>query len=147
MDYEVKDHDHYGLSVIEVDDEEWALGSDEEADKAVKSCIKESLWAFNKTFLADHTGLPVDVFAALQKDCESSNDAIYTLIEKCGDMNSLVSDAISSDGRGHFLSHYDGHEKEWSDLDQGIQLGILLAMNQGDLDDKDVNDLFFYRID
>lgn len=147
MDYEVKDYDNYGLTAIEIDGEEWILGTDEEADKATFSYIKESLWAFNKTFLADHTGLPVDVFAALQVDCENSNDAIYTLIEKCGDMNSLVSDAISSDGRGHFLSPYDGHEKEWSDLDQGIQLGILLAMNQGDLDDKDVNDLFFYRID
>jgi hypothetical protein len=145
MDYDVKDYDHYGLSIIEVDGEEWALGTDEEADKATVSCIKESLWAFNKTFLADHTGLPVDVFAALQKDCESSNDAIYTLIEKCGDMEIFVNDAVSSDGRGHFLSPYDGEEQEWSDLSEEVQLGVLLAMNQGDLEDENVYNLFFYR--
>jgi hypothetical protein len=139
--------DYYKLSTVEIDGEEWALGNDTEVDKAVKSYIEETLWAFNKTFLADHTGLPVEVFAALQVDCENSNDAIYTLIEKCGDMDSLVSDAVSSDGRGHFLSPYDGREKEWNDLDQEIQLGILLAMNQGDLEDENVYNLFFYRID
>lgn len=139
------DYDHYGLSVIEIDGEEWAVGTDGQANKATFSYIKESLWAFNKTFLADHTGLPVEVFAALQVDCENSNDAIYTLIEKCGDMDSLVSDAVSSDGRGHFLSPYDGEEKEWRDLDQETQLGILMAMNQGDLEDENVYNLFFYR--
>jgi hypothetical protein len=139
--------DYYKLSTVEIDGEEWALGNDTEVDKAVKSYIEETLWAFNKTFLADQTGLPEEVFAVLQVDCENSNDAILSIIEKCGDMDSLVSDAVSSDGRGHFLSPYDGEEKEWSDLDQGIQLGILLAMNQGDLENQDVTDLFFYRID
>ena len=139
--------DYYKLSTVEIDGEEWALGTDEEANKAVKSYIKESLWAFNKTFLADQTGLPEEVFAALQVDCENSNDAILSIIEKCGDMDSLVSDAVSSDGRGHFLSPYDGEEKEWSDLSQEVQLQVLLAMNQGDLENQDVNDLFFYRID
>ncbi len=139
--------DYYKLSTVEINGEEWALGNDTEVDKAVKSYIEETLWAFNKTFLADQTGLPEEVFAALQVDCENSNDAILSIIEKCGDMDSLVSDAVSSDGRGHFLSAYDGEEKEWSDLDQGIQLGILLAMNQGDLENQDVTDLFFYRID
>jgi hypothetical protein len=60
-------------------------------------------------------------------------------------MDTLVSDAVSSDGRGHFLSPYDGHEKEWGDLSEEVQLGILLAMNQGDLAEEDVYNLFFYR--
>ena len=147
MDYEVKDYDHYGLTAIQIDGEEWILGSDTEVNEAVKSYIEETLWAFNKSFLANQTGLPEEVFSTLQQDCESSNDAILSIVEKCGDMDTLVSDAVSSDGRGHFLSPYDGHEKEWNDLDQEIQLGILLAMNQGDLDleDENVYNLFFYR--
>jgi hypothetical protein len=143
MDYDVKDYN--GLQVIEIDGKEWALFTDEEADKAVKSYIEESLWAFNKSFLSDQTGLPEEVFSTLQQDGESSNDAILSIVEKCGDMDTLVSDAMSSDGRGHFLSPYDGHEKEWGDLSEEVQLGILLAMNQGDLEDENVYNLFFYR--
>jgi hypothetical protein len=143
MDYDVKDYN--GLQVIEIDGKEWALFTDEEADKAVKSYIEESLWAFNKSFLSDQTGLPEEVFSTLQQDGESSNDAILSIVKKCGDMDTLVSDAVSSDGRGHFLSPYDGHEKEWGDLSEEVQLGILLAMNQGDLAEEDVYNLFFYR--
>jgi hypothetical protein len=143
MDYDVKDYN--GLQVIEIDGKEWTLFTDEEADKAVKSYIEESLWAFNKSFLADQTGLPEEVFSTLQQDCESSNDAILSIVEKCGDMDTLVSDAVSSDGRGNFLSPYDGHEKKWGDLSEEVQLGILLAMNQGDLEDENVYNLFFYR--
>ena len=143
MDYDVKDYN--GLQVIEIDGKEWTLFTDEEADKAVKSYIEESLWAFNKSFLSGQTGLPEEVFSTLQQGCESSNDAILSIVEKCGDMDTLVSDAVSSDGRGHFLSPYDGHEKEWGDLSEEVQLGILLAMNQGDLAEEDVYNLFFYR--
>jgi hypothetical protein len=143
MDYDVNDYN--GLQVIEIDGKEWALFTDEEADKAVKSYIEESLWAFNKSFLSDQTGLPEEVFSTLQQDGESSNDAILSIVEKCGDMDTLVSDAMSSDGRGHFLSPYDGHEKEWGDLSEEVQLGILLAMNQGDLAEENVYNLFFYR--
>jgi enamine deaminase RidA (YjgF/YER057c/UK114 family) len=143
MDYDVKDYN--GLQVIEIDGEEWTLFTDEEANKAVKSYIEESLWAFNKSFLSGQTGLPEEVFSTLQQGCESSNDAILSIVEKCGDMDTLVSDAVSSDGRGHFLSPYDGHEKEWGDLSEEVQLGILLAMNQGDLAEEDVYNLFFYR--
>jgi enamine deaminase RidA (YjgF/YER057c/UK114 family) len=131
--------------VIEIDGEEWTLFTDEEANKAVKSYIEESLWAFNKSFLSGQTGLPEEVFSTLQQGCESSNDAILSIVEKCGDMDTLVSDAVSSDGRGHFLSPYDGHEKKWGDLSEEVQLGILLAMNQGDLEDENVYNLFFYR--
>jgi hypothetical protein len=143
MDYDVNDYN--GLQVIEIDGKEWALFTDEEADKAVKSYIEESLWAFNKSFLSDQTGLPEEVFSTLQQGCESSNDAILSIVEKCGDMDTLVSDAVSSDGRGHFLSPYDGHEKKWGDLSEEVQLGILLAMNQGDLAEENVYNLFFYR--
>jgi hypothetical protein len=34
------------------------------------------------------------------------------LIDRLWDIDSLVEDAISADGRGHFLSSYDGDENE-----------------------------------
>ena len=44
-----------------------------------------------------------------EKHCESANDTILALID---DLDEFVQDAISSDGRGHFLSSYDGEEVE-----------------------------------
>jgi len=50
--------------------------------------------------------------AATANNCESNNDTIYNLIEKLDDIDSFVSAAISADGRGHFMSSYDGNENE-----------------------------------
>lgn len=44
-----------------------------------------------------------------QQKAESSNDTIQNLI---GDFDAFVDDAISADGRGHFISFYDGEENE-----------------------------------
>ena len=47
------------------------------------------------------------------KKCEGANDAILALIKKTdGGLDGFVEDAISADGRGHFLSSYDGDENE-----------------------------------
>lgn len=43
------------------------------------------------------------------KLCESANSLVKSLIV---DLDHFVSDAISADGRGHFLSGYDGVEIE-----------------------------------
>jgi hypothetical protein len=43
------------------------------------------------------------------KLCESARPIVEALIE---DMDHFVSDAICADGRGHFLSQYDGEENE-----------------------------------
>jgi hypothetical protein len=49
------------------------------------------------------------------KKCEGANDAILALIEKTdGGLDGFVEEAISADGRGHFLSSYDGNENHES---------------------------------
>ena len=45
----------------------------------------------------------------LSEKCESSNEAVKSLIE---DFDHFVDDAVLTDGRGHFLSSYDGEENE-----------------------------------
>lgn len=93
--------------------EEYLVLTDSEADDAVKDYIKESVWSFNASFLSCQTGLPEEVFIALQDKCESANDTIMELIEHHGEgFNSFVEEAVSSDGRGHFISAYDGEENE-----------------------------------
>jgi hypothetical protein len=88
--------------------------TDEEADEKAKEYILDSLWAFNASFIAYHTDLDEEVIQAIHDNgkCESNNDTIHNLIKKLGDLDDFVSDAISADGRGHFLSSYDGNENE-----------------------------------
>ena len=115
---------HLGLNEDEVNDitlsygeiynihgNEYKVLTDDEADDEVKEYIEQSVWAFNPSFLAAHAkdGIDEDVFKALSENCESSNEAVKSLIK---DFDHFVSDAISSDGRGHFMSTYDGHEHE-----------------------------------
>lgn len=90
---------------------EYLVLTDSEADAMCASQIKDSAWAFNPEFLRAHMtkGVTVKALQAIQADCEDCNDVILALIK---DVDHFVNDAISSDGRGHFLSQYDGEENE-----------------------------------
>jgi hypothetical protein len=89
--------------------EDYMVLTDDEADEKVAEYIKETVWAFNPSFLSCHSGIDEDVFKLLQEKCESANEAILKLIK---DLDHFVEDAVRSDGRGHFLSSYDGEENE-----------------------------------
>ena len=93
---------HYG-------DQEYLVLTDEEADEKTEEYIKESVWAFNSSFLSSHSDIDKEVFNLLSEKCEDSNDAILSMIK---DFDHFVNDAISSDGRGHFLSSYDHSESD-----------------------------------
>jgi len=112
-DIEELDYNHYGLHVFRYEAEEYAVGTDEEADKAAKEEIVSSLWAFRSEFIIDHSDLPYEALEMLksfqEKMCESANETIEVLIT---DIDQFVEDAISADGRGHFLSSYDGKERD-----------------------------------
>ena len=102
----------YNDSSFDYGNAEFMVYTDAEADEAVKENIRDSVWAFNPGFLASETGLDEEMFAFAAKKCEDANDAILRCIEKTCGLDSFVSDAVSSDGRGHFLSGYDGEENE-----------------------------------
>jgi len=108
-------YDSYGLKVFSAYGLEYAVGTDEEAQEACKENIKQSLWAFNASFILSHskTGYNPELEKCLKemqgKLCEGANSLVEALIE---DMDSFIEDAISADGRGHFLSSYDGNENE-----------------------------------
>jgi len=95
--------------IYSFDGEEYMILTDDEADEKVAEYIKETVWAFNPSFLSCHSGIDEDIFKLLQDKCESSNEAILKLIK---DFDHFVEDAVASDGRGHFLSSYDGYENE-----------------------------------
>jgi hypothetical protein len=102
--YQALQKDYEGEDVIVADDDN--------AYRLTTERIEELLWAFNPEFLASETGLPVEVFQALADSgrCESNNEAIMALVEQTCGMEAFVSSAIDADGRGHFLSGYDGKE-------------------------------------
>lgn len=103
----------YDDNELEYGGGEYLVLTDEEAKERVAEYIEESLWAFNSSFLAAQTDLPYEVFQALSEKYEDGNDAIRSLIEKCGNgMNDFVEEAIAADGRGHFIAHYDFEELE-----------------------------------
>lgn len=101
--------------------QEYKVLTDEEADKEARESILESLWAFVPHFILEHTEFyrtssnrENEAFCEAlvelqQRICESANPIIKALIE---DLDKFVQDAIDEDGRGHFLSTYDGDEIE-----------------------------------
>jgi hypothetical protein len=112
-DIDLASYDHYGLPVYILGREEYAIGTDSEADAAVVENIKDSIWAFNADFLARFTDLPVEMFQMSQKMCEGANDGFLKCVERAdGGLAAFVSKAVSEDGRGHFLSGYNGEEEE-----------------------------------
>lgn len=103
----------YGDNTFDADGAEYLVLTNDEADERAAEYIKDSLWAFNASFLAGYTNLPEEVFTAMQDQCESANDTFYTLISRAdGGIEGLIEEAISADGRGHFMSSYDGEENE-----------------------------------
>lgn len=108
---------HYGLEVFSTGKEQYAVGTDREADEACLENIKDSAWAFNSAFICSYCDLPQELADALEsmqrEKCENANDAILALIEKTEEgIKGFAEEAISSDGRGHFLGGYDGEENE-----------------------------------
>jgi hypothetical protein len=103
------------LESIDFEDVEGYIGNDylvytvEEAVEAVREYIEETVWAFSPTFLEAHiTGVDSEAIQAVQdKLSEGANDVLKSMLN---DLDDFVDDAVACDGRGHFLSTYDGEE-------------------------------------
>ncbi len=92
-----------------LEDGDYMVKTDEEADEAAREYILDSVWAFRPGFLVYYMpeGVSEEVIQAVQGS--RCNAALLAMIE---DQDHFVSEAISADGRGHFLSTYDGEENE-----------------------------------
>ena len=95
--------------------------TEEEADQKAGEEIRNSLWAFNADFIIQHCKnfekMDICEIEAAEKSlryaqencCENANGLVYALID---DIDEFIEDAINADGRGHFISYYDGEENE-----------------------------------
>lgn len=108
-------YDHYGLAIFSGAGMEIAIGTEEEADQAASEYIRESLWSFNPSFILSHSRVTYSdrlqkALVHLQRElCEDANPLVEALIK---DLDHFINDAISSDGRGRFLSFYDSEEQD-----------------------------------
>lgn len=99
---------------IEFSDREYLVLTDTEAAEACAEYIRENVWAFRPEFIARHTEPQLSraaqkaLGAAQEKLCEGANDLVRALIRN---FDAFVLDAIAADGRGQFLSSYDGQER------------------------------------
>ena len=107
--------DHY---IQVVDGFEYLVLTEGEADQEVQAYIEDSLWAFNAEFILNICGLDsnsnvIDSFRKMQEGtCEGCNDFIRALVDGTCGIEEFAEQAILADGRGHFLSSYDGKEGE-----------------------------------
>ena len=112
---EIEIAEGYDENIFEVESQEYMVLTDEEADEKTSESINDTVWAFNADFIIEHSKvLDFDdasetVVKAISEMCESGNEAMKKLVD---DMDEFVEDAISADGRGHFLNTYDGEEYE-----------------------------------
>ena len=107
--------DHY---IQVVDGFEYLVLTEGEADQEVQAYIEDSLWAFNAEFILNICGLDsnsnaIDSFRKMQEGtCEGCNDFIRALVDGTCGIEEFAEQAILADGRGQFLSTYDGEEGE-----------------------------------
>ena len=103
----------YGDGCYELRGATYLVCTAEEADEQAADNIRDSLWAFNTDFIIEHSDLPPEakemITSFQESKCEDANDTIKALIK---DEEEFIDDALAADGRGHFLSSYDGEEHE-----------------------------------
>ena len=91
------------------------LADEKESDKLAKEIILDDIWAFKPDFIREHSRIikdggdrAMEVLKNMQESmCESCSPLVRAMID---DLDLFVKDAIKADGRGHFISMYDGKE-------------------------------------
>lgn len=115
---EASDEIHYDhLPMVKVGDEEYAFGTEAQADAAARTYIGEHLWAQRSGDLARETGLSRDAFDALIEESgggEKYQDDIERIVENLanGGVDGYARSIIGAEGRGESLSLYNGEETE-----------------------------------
>lgn len=137
----VLDYNFYGLTIVSLGGREYAVGDDSQADDAAKEYIRSSVWAFNPDFLSNHTNLDADIIRIIQEaNCEDANEPLLRFIDN---FNEFVADAVGTDGRGHFISSYDGEENTLDSIDSDDAKEIAKVL---EIDEDDWSSTYIYRL-
>ena len=115
LEISIEDITETDWGTLEADGSEFLVLTDKEADAKAYEEIEESLWAFKAEFIIDmcrFSGGEKSLTAMQRESCENCNEFIKAMIEGTCGLDKFVDVAIESDGRGHFISMYDGEETE-----------------------------------
>lgn len=104
-----------------IDSEDWAVYTEEEALEIAGEYIENTLWAFNRSFLAGFSKVAAKIddntWGLLQSTLgENFNDVVLAMITSETDIDTFIEAAIMEDGIGHFLNTYDGEAIESDDV-------------------------------
>jgi hypothetical protein len=105
--------EHLWDDYVKIDGMEYRVLTEEEAKEAGADYVRETLWAFRPSFLASETGIDEMVFDLLVSHSEDANDALRAIIVGSCGLDNFIENAVCEDGRGSFLSCYDGCEEEF----------------------------------
>lgn len=95
------------------DGDEFLVCSEKGANQRARREIRECLWAFKPEFIDQCTkgildGRAIEALEKMQKSlCEDANELVFSMLRS---FKSFWRAAVAADGRGHFLSRYDGRE-------------------------------------
>ena len=117
---EADDISLHGDNRFEIGQREYLILTDAEATDQANENIAESLWAFRQSFLIGFMPDGCEAMEPLlstfaEKEYEGANEAFRALIEAGAGLDRFKVAATEADGRGHFLSSYDGEENENDD--------------------------------
>lgn len=114
----------YGLSIFEIDDKSWVIGSESQLRKAAKAKIKEELWAYNATYIIDflndkypkqYQKSLIKTFQMIQESlCENASPVIEAMIGI--HIDEFIDNVIKDDGLGNILSNGDGKIQKTRDV-------------------------------
>jgi len=134
---------------IKIDGTEYMIATDEGADAYARGYIEETLWSFNADFIIEHSEVldydegSIEILKAIQSRGEGGNAAVVRLIS---DMNEFVGDAIGADGRGHYMSSYDGDEHTLDEFDLINENLPEEVFEELDIDPSSTETLYLYRV-
>ena len=118
---EITESEYYDENTFSYDGAEYLVLDEEGADAKAREEIEYDLWTFHADFIIQHCknyeemntseyqSAVESLKYAQEKCCENANGLVKALIDN---IDEFVDDAISIDGRGHFISRYDGEEYE-----------------------------------
>jgi hypothetical protein len=101
----------------------YLVGTEEEVNEGIRGCFEHNLSDLDKVFIGQTANLsPGDVQVVdrlceiLDEELETDilNEALLSIVTKCGDLESLIDAAVAEVDRGQFLA-MDGEETPFGD--------------------------------
>ena len=94
-----------------IENRDYDYGDELWANQKARDNINETLYLCNADFIARHLNLPVSVIEFIQNS-KDSDVILDSLINRLNERTNMIEDALLSDSRGHYISHYDCEENE-----------------------------------